>query len=101
VIPHNSLGSGDLIEGKFHVMKLHVGDAGFGEERKPLEDGEIWAGGTSKGITAGTKIPNASTNFSDPGFLKHGGFHEKTLFGFSGRKSRICHPGEIEMHFCI
>jgi hypothetical protein len=82
VIPHNSLGSGDLIEGKFHVMKLHVGDAGFGEERKPLEDGEIWTSGASEGIAAGTKIPNASTNFSDPGFLKHCGFHESTLFGF-------------------
>jgi hypothetical protein len=82
-------------------MKLHVGDASLGQEREPLEDGQIWAGGASEGITAGTKIPNASTNFSDPGFLKHGGFHEKTLFGFSGRKSRICHPGEIEIHFCI
>ena len=50
-------------------MKLHVGDAGFGEKREPLEDGKIWAGGTSKGITAGTKIPNASSEASDAEFI--------------------------------
>jgi hypothetical protein len=50
-------------------MKLNVGDAGFGEERKPLEDGEIWTSGASEGIAAGTKIPNASSEASDAKFI--------------------------------
>jgi hypothetical protein len=82
VIPHDSLGGRDLVKGKFHVMELHVGDAGFGQEREPLEDREIRARGTSKGIATGAKIPNASTNFLDSGFPRQGGLHEWILFGF-------------------
>jgi hypothetical protein len=82
VIPHDSLGCRDLVEGKFHVMKLHVGDAGFGQERESLEDGEIRTSGTSKGIATGAKIPNASTNFSDSGFPRQGDLHEWILFVF-------------------
>jgi hypothetical protein len=61
VISHDSLGGRDLVEGKFHVMEFDVGDSGFGQEGQPLEDREIWTSGTSKGIAAGAKIPNAST----------------------------------------
>ena len=68
VIPHDSLGGRDLVEGEFHVMELHVGDAGFGQEREPLEDGEIRARGTSKGIATGAKIPNASTQCIETNF---------------------------------
>jgi hypothetical protein len=50
-------------------MKLHVGDAGFGEERKPLEDGEIRTSRASEGIAAGAKIPNASSEASGAEFI--------------------------------
>jgi hypothetical protein len=50
-----------LVEGEFHVMELHVGDASFGQERESLKDGEIRASGTSKWIAARAKIPNTST----------------------------------------
>jgi hypothetical protein len=82
-------------------MKLHVGDAGFGEERKPLEDGEVRTSRASEGIAAGAKIPNASTNFPDSGFSRQGGLHERILFGFYERKSWICDSSEIEMQLCF
>jgi hypothetical protein len=58
-----------LVEGEFHVMELHVGDASFGQERESLEDGKIWASGTSKGIAARAKIPNASTDCIETSFV--------------------------------
>jgi hypothetical protein len=63
------LGGRDLVEGEFHVMELHVGDASFGQERESLEDGEIWASGTSKWIATGAKIPNASTECIETNFV--------------------------------
>jgi hypothetical protein len=69
VIPHDSLGGRYLVEGEFHVMELHVGDASFGQERESLEDGKIWASGTSKGIAAGAKIPNAGTEATGAEFI--------------------------------
>jgi hypothetical protein len=63
------LGGRDLVEGEFHVMELHVGDASFGQERESLKDGEIRASGTSKWIAAGTKIPNASSEASGAEFI--------------------------------
>jgi hypothetical protein len=70
------------MKGKFHVMKLHVGHAGLGEQRKPLEDGDIRAGWATERVSAGAKIPNASTNFSDSGFPREGDLHEWILFVF-------------------
>jgi hypothetical protein len=61
VIPHDSLGRRDLVEGKFHVVEFDIGNAGFSQKRESLEDGEIRASVTSKWIATGTKIPNAST----------------------------------------
>ena len=69
VISHDSLGGRDLVEGEFHVMELHVGDASFGQERQPLEDGEIRTSGASKWIAAGAKIPNASTKCIETSFV--------------------------------
>jgi hypothetical protein len=69
VIPHDSLGGRDLVEGEFHVMELHVGDASFGQERESLEDGEIRTSGASKWIAARAKIPNASTEATGAEFI--------------------------------
>jgi hypothetical protein len=82
VFPHDSLGGRDLVERKFHVMKFDIGNAGFSQKRESLEDGEIRASGTSKGIATGAKIPNASTNFPGSNFPRQGGLHERILFGF-------------------
>jgi hypothetical protein len=62
-------------------MELDVGDSGFGQQRQPLEDGEIRTSGTSKWIATGAKIPNASTNFPGSNFPRQGGFHERILIG--------------------
>jgi hypothetical protein len=58
-----------LVEGEFHVMELHVGDASLGQERESLEDGEIRTSGTSKGIATGTKIPNAGPDCIETNFM--------------------------------
>jgi hypothetical protein len=63
------LGGRDLVDGEFHVMKLHVGDASFGQERESLKDGEIRASGTSKWIATGAKIPNAGPEATGAEFV--------------------------------
>jgi hypothetical protein len=58
-----------LVDGKFHVMELHVGDASLGQERESLKDGEIRTSGASKWIAARAKIPNASTECIETSFV--------------------------------
>jgi len=69
MIPHDSLGGRDLVEGKFHVMEFDVGDSGFSQERESLEDGKIRTSGTSKWIATGAKIPNAGPEATGAEFI--------------------------------
>jgi len=70
MIPHDSLGGRDLVEGKFYVMEFDIGNASLRQERESLEDGEIRTSGTSKWIATGAKIPNASTDALHANFLR-------------------------------
>jgi hypothetical protein len=63
------LGGRDLVDGEFHVMEFDIGNARLRQERESLEDGEIWASGTSKWIAARAKIPNAGPEASDAEFI--------------------------------